>query len=105
MSDTIKLIEKILTETSRIQANQNQNPTTIYLNTSNMQTIAEEASTYPDHQFGKQITVRHGDTGSLFGMKCVADDDIPDGEFIIPAPCCGGGPQWGHNWTCPKAPD
>lgn len=20
-------------------------------------------------------------------------------------PCCGGGPQWGHAWSCPKCPD
>lgn len=20
-------------------------------------------------------------------------------------PCCEGGPQWGHAWTCPKCPD
>ena len=19
-------------------------------------------------------------------------------------PCCGGGPQWGHAWTCPRLP-
>lgn len=19
--------------------------------------------------------------------------------------CCGGGPQWGHAWDCPKCPD
>lgn len=19
--------------------------------------------------------------------------------------CCGGGPQWGHAWTCPQCPD
>jgi hypothetical protein len=20
-------------------------------------------------------------------------------------PCCEGGPQWGHAWSCPKCPD
>jgi hypothetical protein len=21
-----------------------------------------------------------------------------------PPACCGGGPQWGHAWTCPNCP-
>lgn len=28
---------------------------------------------------------------------CMYGKDVPS--------CCGGGPQWGHAWECPKCPD
>lgn len=26
-------------------------------------------------------------------------------DKATPPACCGGGPQWGHAWGCPKCPD
>lgn len=48
-------------------------------------------------------------------MKCPGLDYSEDGEWVdvptvaVPAKpgeppaCCGGGPQWGHAWTCQNA--
>lgn len=43
------------------------------------------------------------DTGEPIGP----DDPIPTGKPWTEAdePCCDGGPQWGHAWSCPHCPD
>lgn len=28
----------------------------------------------------------------------------PESKLVVP-PCCGGGPQWGHAWECPRCPE
>ncbi|MDO3058493.1 MULTISPECIES: hypothetical protein [Mycobacteriaceae] len=56
---------------------------------------------------------RHHDARqrALAWERYMLDNDPPkaDLEARIHAlenpPCCEGGPQWGHAWTCPKCPD
>lgn len=43
--------------------------------------------------------------------RYMLDNDPPKADLearvnaLESPPCCEGGPQWGHAWTCPKCPD
>ena len=52
--------------------------------------------------------VRDVDAGLLeYGVSLAFPWPTAQGMDVLAAgpPCCGGGPQWGHKFDCPRCPD
>lgn len=54
---------------------------------------------------GIQAVVRDDEEPLPLAAKAKAVEQIQQHLAAQPPECCGGGPQWGHQWGCPKCPD